>query len=94
MLLLLMLLPLLFCCPRSRACVSQKVFYRKGKQAGDIYTHYMDTYLCQYGSVLPPHYLNRREDGTVEKVPIPLTDPQMFEPPLRGAMVSFFFVFW
>ncbi|CAM9351595.1 unnamed protein product, partial [Laminaria digitata] len=63
-----------------------KLFYR-GKSASELHTRYLDTYLSQYGSVLPPHYLKQREDGTVEKVPIPLTDPDNCDPALRGVKV-------
>ena len=65
----------------------QKLFYR-GKSASELHTRYLDTYLSQYGSVLPPHYLVQREDGTVEKVPIPLTDPDNCDPALLGMKVG------
>ena len=68
----------------------QKLFYR-GKSASELHTRYLDTYLSRHGSVLPPHFLKHREDGTIEKVPIPLTDPDSCDPALRGVQVCFFF---
>ena len=64
----------------------QKLFYR-GRSASELHTRYMDTYLCRYGSVLPPHYLKRRPDGALEKVEIPLTDPDSCHPSDLGKMV-------
>ncbi|CAN0466733.1 unnamed protein product, partial [Ascophyllum nodosum] len=64
-----------------------KLFYR-GRSASELHTRYMDTYLCRYGSVLPPHYLKRRPDGALEKVEIPLTDPDSCHPSDLGKMVS------
>lgn len=67
----------------------QKLFYR-GRSASELHTHYLDTYLCRYGSVLPPHYIKKRPDGTFEKVPIPLTNPDNCDPVNSGKMVSKF----
>lgn len=67
--------------------VAQKLFYRH-KSASEICAHYLDTYLCRYGSVLPPFYLNHRQDGTMERVPLPPTGPNPHDPRLRGVEVS------
>eukprot|EP00904_Undaria_pinnatifida_P006489 jgi/Undpi1/2970/HiC_scaffold_14.g06347.m1 len=64
-----------------------KLFFRR-KSPAELHRRYLDTYLCQYGSVLPPHYLKRREDESMEKVPIPLTDPGSCEANLRGIKVN------
>ncbi|CAN0178573.1 unnamed protein product [Ascophyllum nodosum] len=64
-----------------------KLFYR-GRSASELHTRYMDTYLCRYGSVLPPHYLKRRPDGALEKVEIPLTIRTAVTPSDLGKMVS------
>eukprot|EP00903_Cladosiphon_okamuranus_P017935 g16503.t1 len=64
-----------------------KLFYRR-HSAAELNARYLDTYLCQHGSVLPPHYLRHRPDGSVEKVPIPLTHPDRCSPALRGVKVN------
>lgn len=61
-------------------------FLRKSDK--ELYTRYLDTYLPKYDSVLPPHYLRARADGTVEEVPIPPTRPEKCPPALRGVKVS------
>ncbi|CAN0162413.1 unnamed protein product [Ectocarpus sp. 6 AP-2014] len=60
-----------------------KMFYRR-KSEKEVNARYLDTYLATYDSVLPPHYLREREDGTVEEVPIPPTHPERCPPSLRG----------
>lgn len=67
---------------------AQKLFYRR-KSASELSSHYLDTYLCRFGSVLPPFYLDHRGDGTVERVPIPPTGPDPHDPKLRGVEVCF-----
>lgn len=62
------------------------MFYRR-KSEKELYTRYLDTYLSKYDSVLPPHYLRERADGTVEEVPIPPTHPEKCPPALRGVKV-------
>lgn len=64
---------------------AQRVFGRKS--ASEVRNHYLDTYLCRHGSVLPPFYLDQRPDGTVERVPIPLTGPEPHDSRLNGVEV-------
>lgn len=64
----------------------QKLFYRR-HSAAELNARYLDTYLCRYGSVLPPHYLRHRPDGSVETVPVPLTHPERCTPSQRGLKV-------
>eukprot|EP00752_Nemacystus_decipiens_P012859 g11385.t1 len=64
-----------------------KLFYRR-HSAADLNARYLDTYLSRYGSVLPPYYLNHRPDGSVEKVPVPLTHPHRCSPTLRGVQIN------
>lgn len=66
----------------------QKLFYRR-HSSSELNARYLDTYLSQYGSVLPPCYLKHRPDGTgADKVPIPLTHPACCPPALRGVKVG------
>ncbi|CAN0373488.1 unnamed protein product [Pylaiella littoralis] len=64
-----------------------KLFYRR-KSDKELQARYLDTYLSRYGSVLPPHYLRTRDDGTVEKVPIPRTHPDRCPPALRDVQLN------
>eukprot|EP00903_Cladosiphon_okamuranus_P018342 g16874.t1 len=64
-----------------------KLFYRR-KTDKDLNARYLDTYLSTYDSVLPPHYLRTREDGTVEEVPIAPTHPHKCPPALRGVKLD------
>eukprot|EP00904_Undaria_pinnatifida_P006436 jgi/Undpi1/2922/HiC_scaffold_14.g06299.m1 len=65
----------------------QEPFFKRRSPA-ELEAHYFDVYLARHGSVLPTHYLQRREHGGVEEVPIPLTSPQSCEPHLRGVKVQ------
>lgn len=65
----------------------QKMFYRR-KSEKELNARYLDTYLSTYDSVLPAHYVRERQDGTVEKVPIPPTRPERCPPALRGVKVT------
>lgn len=70
----------------TNAAADQKMFYRR-KSEKELNARYLDRYLSTYDSVLPAHYLREREDGTVEKVPIPPTHPERCPSALRGVKV-------
>ncbi|CAN0228052.1 unnamed protein product, partial [Scytosiphon promiscuus] len=64
-----------------------KLFYRHYTGA-ELNARYLDTYLSRHGSVLPPHYLKHRPDGTFEEVPVPLTHPERCPPDFRGVKLN------
>ncbi|CAM9384022.1 unnamed protein product [Ectocarpus sp. 12 AP-2014] len=65
-----------------------KLFYRR-HSSSELNARYLDTYLSQYGSVLPPCYLKHRPDGSgADKFPIPLTHPANCPPNQRGVKVN------
>ncbi|CAN0165041.1 unnamed protein product [Ectocarpus sp. 6 AP-2014] len=65
-----------------------KLFYRR-HSSSELNARYLDTYLSQYGSVLPPCHLKHRPDGSgADEVPIPLTHPANCPPNQRGVKVS------
>lgn len=73
------------CCHEKK---KQKLFYRR-HSSSELNARYLDTYLSQYGSVLPPCYLKHRQDGSgADKVPIPLTHPANCPPNQRGVKVG------